>query len=114
MGVLASTNPRARVGTPFILGPAVNTETLSGNKTMARSDSPVQFLDPGGANRNVDLPAEEEGLVYIISNEADMGSEDLTVREDTGMTTVVTVSQNEVAIVVSDGTGWAAMVAATT
>lgn len=112
-GVLTTTPPQAsRVKAPFLLGIPTNTETLSGDKTLTRTDSPVQFLDPDGA-RNVDLPAEEDGLFFIIVNRADM-AEDITVREDSGMTTIITVSQNEVGIVVCDGTNWDGFVGANT
>lgn len=43
-----------------VVGPAgfaVNVETLSGNKTIADGDPTMQILDPGGADRDVYLPA---------------------------------------------------------
>lgn len=36
---------------------AVNVETLSGNKTLVDADAAIQVLDPGGADRDVTLPA---------------------------------------------------------
>lgn len=88
----------------------VNRETLSGTKTLTTSDATVQNLDPNGAARNVDLPAEEEGLVFVIGNRAGAANA-ITVRDDADAT-VVTVNQDDVAYCVSDGTGWIAFSAA--
>lgn len=87
----------------------VNRETLSGDKTIATGDAQIHNIDPGGAARNVDLPAEEAGLHYIIGNRAD-AAEAITVRDDAD-STIVTVNQNETAVCISDGTGWIAYVA---
>lgn len=84
----------------------VNREALGGDKNLATGDATVQNLDPGGAARNVDLPAEEAGLVFVIANRAD-AAEAITVRDDADAT-VVTVNQNDVAYCISDGTGWIA------
>lgn len=63
-------------------------------------------IDPGGSARNVDLPAEaiSNGLAFVILNTAD-AAENLVVRDDAGAT-VVTISQNERAMVVCDGETW--------
>lgn len=83
----------------------VNVETLSGDKTLSETDDGVQVLDPGGAGRNVDLPADDLGLpLYIISNTAD-AAETLTVR-DPDTNTVVSVAQNETALVMNTGSGY--------
>lgn len=92
----------------------VNTETLSADKTIAASDPLTHFLDPDGVNRNVDLMPEISGLRVVIVNIADAGPEDLIVREDSGTTTIVTVSQNEMAFLVCNGTVWKGMVGANT
>lgn len=72
-------------------------------------------LDPGGAARNVDLPPEDEsaGVVLYITNTAD-AAEALTVREDAGSTTIVTIAQSEFAIVWCDGNNWRGLVGAAT
>lgn len=88
-----------------------NTETLSGDKTIAAGDPQIQFLDPGGASRTVTLPSAAEGLFFIIVNTAD-AAEDLTISD--GASTVVTISQNEAGLVVSDGTSWKGFVGANT
>ena len=82
-----------------------NVETLSGDKTLTDSSDMVQTLDPGGAGRNVDLPADDVGLpVYIIANTAD-AAEDLTVR-DSGTNTIHAVSQDEAAMFLNTGSGY--------
>jgi len=92
----------------------INTETLSADKVIAANDPMIHFLDPGGANRNVDLMPEVAGQIVIIVNTADMGSEDLIVREDAGVTTIVTLTQNEMAFLTCNGTVWKGMVGANT
>lgn len=95
----------------FRLG--VETETLGGTKVLTTKSPTLQFLDPGGAARNVDLPAEadSEGLVFIISNEAD-AAEVITVRNDAAGT-IVTPTQNEAAIVFCNGVTWSGLVGST-
>jgi len=84
--------------------------TLSGNLTLEVSDATVLPIDPGGAGRTITLPAEADakGRLFIIINRAD-GAEDLTVKNDGG-TAVATVSQNEAAILICDGSVWRAVV----
>ena len=48
--------------------------------------------------------------VYIVANNSD-GANDLTVR-DSDTNTVVTVSQNEAALVLNTGSGWVALLGA--
>ena len=88
----------------------VNTQTLGASKTMLAGDPVVQFLDPGGAGRDVLLPPEAEGLVFIIINTAD-AAEVLTIENDAGTGIGVTPTQNEVAVVFCDGTAWFGFVA---
>jgi hypothetical protein len=83
--------------------------TLSGTRTLTAKDANVLFLDPDGANRNVDLLAEDqaEGLSFLIKNTAS-GAFNLVVRDDAG-STVTTINQDEWALVACDGTTWRAM-----
>lgn len=87
-----------------------NTETLTGNKTLLVTDKYVQFLDPGGSNRDVTAPAEEfnEGLAFWIHNRAD-AAETLTFKDDGG-STIMTIDQNERGIAICDGVNWSGMV----
>lgn len=85
-----------------------NSETLTGDKTLTTSDAKYQKLDPGGTNRNITLPAEADskGLDFVIQNAAD-GSENLVIKDDAGSpATIVTLNQNEAAILVCNGTTW--------
>ena len=90
----------------------INTETLAANKTLTATSEIVQFLDPGGAGRDVTLPAEASstGRLFIIVNTAD-AAEVLTVKNDNG-DTICTPTQNEAAILVCNGTTWAGCVGA--
>lgn len=87
-----------------------NRQTLSGDLTLAATDAQVQNIDPGGSARDVNLPAEENGLLFVIGNRAD-NAEALTVKDDGG-TTIATVNQDDVGYFVSDGTGWLGFAAA--
>jgi len=101
VGVLTGTQIRPSGG--------VNVETLAASHTLASTSPKFQKLDPGGAGRDVDLPAEatSAGLEFVITNAAD-AAEDLTVKDDSPAT-IVTISQNERATVVCDGTSWVHM-----
>lgn len=85
----------------------VNVQTLGGTFTIDKGFPLINYLDPGGAGRTVLLPAESdsEGLILYISNQAD-AAEDLTVKEDSNTTTIVTISQSESAFLVCNGVIW--------
>lgn len=80
----------------------VHIQTLGAALTLDRDTSHMVVLDPGGATRVVTLPTPERGLWWIIVNAAD-AAEDLTIN-DPAATTRGTISQNEIAIVIQDGT----------
>lgn len=96
----------------------VNTETLGATRTLLPDDDPIQFLDPGGSDRTITLPAEVEvaasgirgskDLTFTIVNTAN-GNELLTVNDDGG-TNICIIGQNERAIIWCDGTTWLGMV----
>lgn len=92
----------------------INTEALADTKALSVGDEEVHFLDPGGQNRDVTLPAEASstGLSYLIVNTAD-AAEDLVVKDD-GAATIITISQNEAGLVLCNGTVWKGLVAANT
>lgn len=90
-------------------------ETLAGGRVITAAEVEryqAMAFDPGGAGRNVDLPAEESsaGVYLFISNTAD-AAEILTIRNDGG-STIVTPTQNEAAMVWCDGVRWYGMVGA--
>lgn len=88
----------------------VDVATLAGDHQLTAKSGNLQRLDPNGAHRNVDLPGPAQGLVdsdgvcFLIVNAA-AGAFNLVVRNPAGAT-VVTLNQNERALVV--GTGGAA------
>jgi hypothetical protein len=84
----------------------VEAVTLSGARTLNAKDANILFLNPDGANRNITLPAEEtsDGLFFIIKSEAATAF-NLVILDDAG-STIVTINQDEWAIVACDGTTW--------
>lgn len=84
-----------------------NVQTLSGTKTLTVSDLPIQKLDPDGADRDVNLPAEASStdLVFWIFNMANGAGEDLVIKDDTP-TTLATILPGNVALCSCDGTTW--------
>lgn len=88
-----------------LLAGSANREALAGAKQLSRSDARIQNLDPNGGNRNVDLPPEQVGLEFVIGNRGS-GGNTLTIRDDSGVATFVTLSNDDVAIASCDGTGW--------
>lgn len=89
----------------------VTNRTLAGNITLADEDTTFQVLDPGGASRDVTLPSHDAtvagnltGGIFFIYNNAD-AAENLVIK-NVAAATIVTVNQNEAAIVFNDGTAW--------
>jgi len=89
-------------------GLSVNVEALSTGKTLANTDKYYQFLDPGGANRTITLPAAGSGNhPFFIINTAD-ADETLTVQNDAAVT-IGYVARGQAKIFLSDGTNWMQM-----
>lgn len=83
----------------------VATSTLSATKTLTDADKGIQFLDPGGAGRDVTLPAESSANhAFCIVNTAD-AAETLTVKDDGGAT-IKALAQGENGLFVSNGVAW--------
>jgi hypothetical protein len=101
--------PAVGSGTPGVvhtshLRPSATTKTLSGTEALAAGCAPIQFLDPGGAARIVKLPPETNTVIVIV-NTAD-AAETLTVKDDSGSTTIDTIEQGFSKTFASDGTSW--------
>lgn len=86
---------------------SVNTETLSANKTLVVADYAAQWLDPGGSDRDITLPAEaaSESVMFLILNDADGAGEDLVVKNDAAAT-IATLGPGMSGIFSCDGTDW--------
>ena len=103
-----------------IMSLAGSVMTLGGDLILGASDAAMQVLDPGGAARNIDLPAEADSTntLFIISNRAD-GAENITVRLDTGGATVAvltgsaTPGSSETGVFWCDGTTWYSILTST-
>ena len=101
---LGKTLPTAFADGQIQLMELMSVRTLAGADTLTAGHRNVQRLDPGGAGRDVFLPPEAAGLWFLIANAAD-AAESLTV-EDDAAGAVVTVAQNQAALVWCDGASW--------
>lgn len=81
----------------------VNIETITGDKTLTLSDSTYQILNGGASDRDVDLPAETDGISFWITNSG--ASNSLVVKDDAAAT-IATVANGEGALFVCNGTAW--------
>lgn len=87
-------------------GDGVNVATLTGTYTLTFQSEQHQNLDPGGAHRDVALPAvveEKKGCFFAIYNAAD-AAENLVIKS--GVTTIATIGQGESVLVVQSPTAW--------
>ena len=101
----AHTDVKSRLAQSLFEAATMNTETLAGNKTLTDADGAIQNLDPGGSNRDVELPAEANtNSMFMIKNAAD-GVEDLVIKSD-APATIVTLRRGQSAFLFSDGTTW--------
>lgn len=83
-----------------------NSETLSGNKTIAVTEAQFQRLNPGASNRDVTLPAVATNLGnwYCIMHTG-TSAVNLVVK-NAGGTTIATVGRGEWVQVACDGASW--------
>lgn len=88
----------------FVAGNGVDTTTATGAVTLTTSSAHFQRVDPGGAGRDLTLPADQEGLWFLIFNAAD-NAEDLTIK-DAGAVTICVLNQNQAAFLACDGATW--------
>jgi len=93
-----------------IISFGTNTQTLTGNKTLLFNDRRVQFLNPGGSNRNVILPSEvlSDGIIFWITNTAGLAGNLLTVYASDGITPKAYLLGAESCFVMCDGIIWRA------
>lgn len=79
-------------------------ETHGAAWTKDRDDSFMSVVILTGATRIMTLPAAELGLAFFVQN-ASASALDITVNNPAAAT-VGTISQNEGALIFSDGTNW--------
>ncbi len=93
-----------RVG-PALIKEVLGVVTASGTVTLTNQYRNILKIDPGGSARDVLLPPEEDGLFFWLVNGAD-AAENLVVKDDSGVSTLVTINQNESAVVACQGSTW--------
>lgn len=93
-------------------------ETLAAHRTMTigEIDRFQSFaFDPGGAVRNLILPTEasSKGVMLMVSNEADVAGEIITIQNDAAAA-IKSLNMDEAALIWCDGVSWYGMVAPST
>lgn len=83
----------------------MNKTVLTGNVILDAQSPTFQMLDPVTTARNVQMPAVEKGLTFILFNSA-AATGTLVVKKVDGTTTIGTVAIGKMAIVFSDGVDW--------
>ena len=84
-------------------------ETLTGARTVTLADPLELWLDPGGADRVVTMPAEADvpGAYYRIANTANDDGEALTVNDDASSPNlIVSIPRQRMATIYCDGSAW--------
>lgn len=82
----------------------VHSETKAAAWTLDRDAAFLQFYTLTGSTRIMTLPAVERGLMFYVFNTS-ASALDITVN-NAAASTVGTISQNEGALIVSDGVIW--------
>ena len=82
----------------------VHIETKGADWTVDRDQGFLAFITLTGAGRNMTLPTAEAGLMFFVQNTS-ASALDITVKNPAA-TTIGTISQNEGALIISDGTNW--------
>ena len=87
----------------------VTSFTMTGTTAVANTSNTILALDPGGAARNLDLPAADNNLNrgqwFIVVNLAD-SAETITVRHNGGAT-IMSVAQGKIGLAWQVGTAGA-------
>ena len=85
----------------------VDIAVIAATRTLDFQSGNWQYLDGGGGDRNVDLPAEEDersnGLAFCIKNTG--ATNNLVVRNDAAAT-IVTLTPGDQLWVACDGAAW--------
>jgi len=93
-----------------IISFGTNNETLTGTKTLLFNDRRVQFLNPGGSDRDVVLPSEalSDGIIFWITNTDIAAGNLLTVYASDGITQKSYLAGTESCFIMCDGVTWRA------
>jgi len=82
-----------------------NVETITATKELADSDCQFQNITASGANRTVELaPEATTNHFFVISNVG--GSNNVIVKDDSGVTTFTTLFPDEWCLAISNGSAW--------
>ena len=94
-------------------GELTNTQTLTGDLTLNDASFQIQNLTPSGADRNVLLPPEAgTNHLFVFRNVS--GTYKLVIKDDSGVTTFISVSPGQtVAVVPVGGSTWTVLGGAT-
>jgi hypothetical protein len=99
-----SGRPFFRIPRPLLLEGGVESKTISAPLVVLDKDSLFQVIDGGGTDRDVTLPAEKSGRVYMFANVG--SSHNLNLKKSDGTTPVGSIAHGVSKWVVCDGTNW--------
>lgn len=91
-----------KVARHFEFKNGVNIESIVENKTLTYKDSMIQVIDLD-SNRDVILPAERNGAIFLIKNEHSTYA--ITVKNDAAAT-IATLTAGEGSLFACDGSAW--------
>lgn len=97
-----------KVARHFQFKNGVNVESIVDNKTLTYKDSMIQVLDVD-SNRDVILPAEKDGAIFMIKNENSTYA--ITVK-NASSATIETLAVGVGAIFACNGTAWKTVIKA--
>ena len=98
-----SGKPFFKIPRPLLLAGGVEVKTITDGLTLTDRDSLFQIIDCGSSDENIILPVEKDGRVYIIKNNGATNNLDV---QNQSASSLVVLSPNEVAVLVSDSSVW--------
>lgn len=102
-----SGRPYFNIPRPLRMKGFMERRTLAGHITLTARDSLIQAIDHDGVHRDVILPANADGLVYLISSTASSGAFNLVVKDTASpANTIATLANGETALIACDAVGF--------
>jgi hypothetical protein len=88
---------------PNVTNWGANTETLSADKTLVSGDATVQYLDPDGVSRTVNLPTQTAAVEFFLIHNNGQGT--LSIADPLGAI-ITSITVNQSAWCINDDVDW--------